>query len=128
MVIFIVLSEISCWLVQTIISILLPSGRTIYNLLAVGVFISVPLMLMTKTRLVGVIILISILFCYIGYDVIKSYPIEVGQLLTILISVLATFLIKRKMWHWVREDTIRDANGGISYFKHSWIRWLIRLI
>lgn len=128
MVIFIVLSEISCWLVQTIISILLPSGRAIYNLLAVGVFISVPLMLMTKTRLVGVIILISILFCYIGYDVITSYPIEVGQLLTLLISVLATFLIKRKMWHWVREDTIRYANGGISYFKHSWIRWLIRLI
>ena len=128
MVIFIVLSEISCWLVQAIISILLPSGRAIYNLLAVGVFISVPLMLMTKTRLVGVIILISILFCYMGYDLITSYPIEIGQLLTILISVLATFLIKRKMWHWVREDTIRSVNGGISYFKHSWIRWLIRLI
>ena len=128
MVIFIVLSEISCWLVQTIISILLPSGRAIYNLLAVGVFISVPLMLMTKTRLVGVIILISILFCYIGYDVITSYPIEVGQLLTILISVLATFLIKRKMWQFVTADALRATTGGICYLKHPWMRWVVRLI
>ena len=128
MIIFIVLLGIIGGLIRSILSALLVSSSTIYGILALGVFISVPLMLMNKTRSVGLMMLLSIVLCYAGYDVIASYPLEIAQLSTISLTIIATFFVKRKMWQLVTADALRATTGGICYLKHPWMRWVVRLI
>ena len=115
-------------LIRSLLSNLLLYSSAIYSILALGVFISVPLMLLTKTRSVGLMMLLSIVLCYAGYDVIASHPLEIAQLSTISLTIIATFFVKRKMWQLVTADALRATTGGICYLKHPWMRWVVRLI
>lgn len=128
MVIFIILFGIVLGIVRSFVTGLIVSSSAVYSILAVCIFIAVALMFLPSARRWGTIGLVAIILCFVAYDVIASYPIEVVRLITFVVSIVVTFFIKRAMWRFVRVDALRAANGGTCYLTRPWMRWLVRLI
>lgn len=128
MLTFIILYAIFGGIVRSIVVGLILSSNAIYSILAVCIFITIALMFLPSARHWGTIGLIAVVLGYVVFDVISSYPIEVMQLISFVLSLAVTLPIKRAMWRFVRYDAVQAANGGTYYLTSPWMRWLVRLI
>ena len=130
MFIFIILFGIVLGIIRSFVYGLISCNSAVYSILTMGIVISIAIMFLhsPKSKYCGTIGLVAIILCFVAYDMVASYSLEVVRLITFVISFVVTFFIKRAMWRFVRADAIRAANGGTCYLTRPWMKWLFWLI